>query len=392
MEHVLPISPQTILSGPREKPREIKSLTGLRGVAACYVMLYHYSVDSLSGTALRVMQHGYLAVDLFFVLSGFVMALTYGRAFRQMPTARGYFDFLQKRLARVYPLYLFVTVAAALLIHAHAMSGVWPSRSVIATNVLLVQAWGFAASLCGPCWSISTEFAAYLFFPFVVGAVVFGAARWRRLALLAGVLLLLFVVTRTSAQLHSEIANGVQRHGILDIFAPGTVFPLLRCCAEFTMGVAAFPIFAGRSFNGRHWGVLTDALVLLVAVLLLVPRADFVIAVLFVPLVGLLYGERGSAVYLLRNPVSHWLGLVSYSIYMDHFILHELLGTPIRDWLTARHVGHLAVIRGLLLVGLALVAATITYYGVEKPAREALRRRGPGARTPAALAAEPSAP
>ena len=375
---------------------EIRSLTGIRGIAACYVMLYHYSVGSLQGPALRVLQHGYLSVDLFFVLSGFVMAMTYGSSFRQAPTLRGYMDFLQKRLARVYPLYIVITVSAALLIHARAMEGVWPTVSIVTANALLVQAWGFTASLCGPSWSISTEFAAYLFFPFIVGAVVFGAPWWRRFAMTAGVLLLLYVVTRTSSQLHFDAADSSQRHGPLDIYAPGTIFPLLRCFAEFVMGVATFPFVRSLSFTGKYWGPVTDGLTLLVLALLLWPRTDFAIAVLFVPLVGLLYAERGYAVRLLQNRVSHWLGLVSYSIYMDHFVIHELLGKPIRDWMTNRHMGHVAVIRGLLLVTIALFAATLTYYGIEKPARQYLRR-GPrlpasGGRADKLLAAEPSAP
>jgi peptidoglycan/LPS O-acetylase OafA/YrhL len=357
-------------------------------------MLYHYSVGSLSGLPLRLMQHGYLAVDLFFVLSGFVMAMTYGASFRHLPTLRTYFEFLQKRLARVYPLYLAVTLLTAWLIYSRAMEGVRPTVGVVAANVLLVQAWGFAASLCGPSWSISTEFAAYLFFPFLVGAIVFGAPRWRRAAMAAGVLLLLYVVTRTSTQLHFDASQGVQRHGPLDIYAPGTVFPMLRCFAEFLMGIAAFPFVLGRRFTGAYWGVTTDALVALVLTLLLWPRADAAIALLFVPLVALLFAQRGYAVRLMSNPVSHWLGLVSYSIYMDHFVIHELLGSRMRDLLTALHVGHVAVLRGMLLVALSLTAAALTYYGIEKPVRERLRPRSPrrGARLNSALIAEPSAP
>ena len=88
---------------------EIRSLTGLRGVTAMLVAAYHfYPVQSplLSRTVGRF----YLWVDLFFVLSGFVMALNYGRMFRDGFSGEAFGEFLLRRLARVYPLYIVVLV------------------------------------------------------------------------------------------------------------------------------------------------------------------------------------------------------------------------------------------------------------------------------------------
>jgi peptidoglycan/LPS O-acetylase OafA/YrhL len=97
---------------------EIRSLTGLRGVAAAYVVLYHMHLFELcSGAAATVLTHGYLAVDLFFVLSGFVMALTYAELFEGGFSAGRYRDFLVRRIARVYPLYVVVTLVCYLLNH-----------------------------------------------------------------------------------------------------------------------------------------------------------------------------------------------------------------------------------------------------------------------------------
>src|SRR5947209_6333252 len=62
-----------------DRNKEIKTLTGLRGVAATVVMLYHFSYSEQMNSFL--IGRGYLAVDLFFVLSGFVMALSYGHLF-----------------------------------------------------------------------------------------------------------------------------------------------------------------------------------------------------------------------------------------------------------------------------------------------------------------------
>ena len=60
------------------KRGEIRALTGIRGIAACFVVIYHFYFGVLNkGSAGVILSHGYMAVDLFFVLSGFVMALTY---------------------------------------------------------------------------------------------------------------------------------------------------------------------------------------------------------------------------------------------------------------------------------------------------------------------------
>ena len=67
----------------RTPPRqEIGALTGLRGVAACWVAMYHgHEFGRLAGPAGVLLRHGYLAVDVFFVLSGFVMGLSYAHMF-----------------------------------------------------------------------------------------------------------------------------------------------------------------------------------------------------------------------------------------------------------------------------------------------------------------------
>ena len=175
------------------KRGEIKSLTGLRGVAACWVVLFHYitafhhaeldqNLSTKSSAGFRLVElffvHGYLAVDLFFILSGFVMALTYGGAFEAGISSRAYLDFLGKRLGRVYPLYIALTAAVAVLSYAGIGTVNPPSPVDLASNVLLIQAWGIADSIDVPAWSISTEFAAYLLFPLLVRIIPVG--HWAR--------------------------------------------------------------------------------------------------------------------------------------------------------------------------------------------------------------------
>ena len=93
-------------------PDAIPALTGIRGLAAWWVVLYHFREtypDDPLHIAGRVMAHGYLAVDFFFELSGFILALNYLHVFRNL-SSRQAVQFLGLRLARIYPLHIFMLI------------------------------------------------------------------------------------------------------------------------------------------------------------------------------------------------------------------------------------------------------------------------------------------
>ncbi len=149
-------------------PADIASLTGLRGIAALWVVLYHLT-DRLRWP---VFDAGWLGVDMFFTLSGFVLTHVY--ADRNMFTTwRSYVGFLMVRLARIYPLHIFallVVAAVALLV-----PGYWPPGFAkyplfglhgLVEALLLVQNWPFIGlnNWHTPSWTLSNEWMAYLMF------------------------------------------------------------------------------------------------------------------------------------------------------------------------------------------------------------------------------------
>ena len=112
---------------------EIKSLTSLRGIAAMAVVIEHFSATAEQHAAVSVpslVAHGYLAVDLFFVLSGFIMAYTYLGTF-EAHGIRAFPNFLGKRVARIVPL------NTAVLLCLVAAGGV--SSAVLGRNILYVS-------------------------------------------------------------------------------------------------------------------------------------------------------------------------------------------------------------------------------------------------------------
>ncbi len=371
------------------RPSEIRSLTGVRGIAALLVVFYHYFQDSAGLGALHtVIAHGYIAVDLFFVLSGFVMALTYGRSFRDGFDAAVYGGFLLKRLGRVYPLYILVTLIVAALVAAGLIAGDIASPLALASNVLMVQAWGLAPSIGGPTWSISTEFAAYVLFPMLVWLVLAGPAvrAWGAAGTAIAVIGWLSVLD--AATLHQVYDGVASRSGPLDIFGSGTPFPLLRCFGGFVLGLSAFRIWAARPSMARGWW--GDGAALMVVALLFFRDADVALDIGFAALVVALAAGGSRAARFCASAPMFWLGEISYSIYLVHRPVENLTRHALVAALNAHHLPHAYTVAGVVPLVLTLAVSAVTFYGVERPAR-ALSRRLIGA-SPRPIEAEPAAP
>ena len=165
----------------RIKPREIGALTGLRGVAALWVVAFHLApeLSNLTGGAAGLFARaGYVGVDLFFVLSGFVIADNYQYFFKPW-NGDQYWRFQLVRLGRIYPVHfvmllatlVIVTVAAAVG-YERTTAGNDYSLGTFVANLLLIQAWGFPQySWNWVAWTISAEWFAYLLFPFAAFAL-----------------------------------------------------------------------------------------------------------------------------------------------------------------------------------------------------------------------------
>lgn len=342
--------------------KEIRSLTGLRGVAACYVMAYHFRTGWNPPRAIaELVNHGYLAVDLFFVLSGFVLTLTYGR---RVATWAEYRGFLVKRLGRVYPLYFIATLGALFL---------WcdvGSVGTLTANALLVQSWGLADPYLAPTWSISTELAAYIAFP-ALAIVMLRRTDTAALCAILAACALWWVATRSNAFLGEEAADA--RGGLLDIYVSTTAFPLLRCFAGFVLGMAAYRLSGLRRLQTAP-GWATTALDLIICGLLALPGTDVAIVLLCVPLVVLLASVGGTVTAVLACGPIYWLGLVSYSIYLDHRLVERVLHDPVAKLLAASGIPHAFSLTIPVLCAVSIGCAGITYRLVEEPCRNTVRR------------------
>src|SRR3569833_2961374 len=188
----------------KEPVPQLDALTGIRGIAAWFVVLFHMRLAMtllLPPAGIAVLGKGYLADDLFFMLSGFVLWLNYGARFAQGGRAEAP-RFWWMRFARVWPLLAAVLVGLALFAAVLLATGRDASHYPFAElplHVLLVQNWGFTHALTwnDPAWSISTALGAYIVFPFVVLGMPWQRLRVEPLlacaALLCAALFVLFV-------------------------------------------------------------------------------------------------------------------------------------------------------------------------------------------------------
>ena len=350
---------------------EIKSLTGLRGAAAVLVLIYHAMARGTGFEPVdRIIHHGYISVDLFFVLSGFVMAMTYGSLVERGAIWSHQWAFLGHRIARIFPLYAVVTLACFLLAEIGLLHppGIDNLFHALLKNLLMIQAWGAGGSgLNNPGWSISAEWGAYLLFPALAGAALLSS----RTATI-GIAVLSAVVVIILAAL-PDAAYFIVRNGPLNIAFGPTPAPLVRCLSEFTLGLLAWRLSRHDSARLLNGGNL-PSLVLSIAILVLLgfPESDALLVALFPFLIVSLCTDRPVVARFLASGLIYRLGVWSYAIYLVHEPILE--GSPaVEEFMAAHGVPQAHALGHGLVVVLVFVIAALAHRIVEVPGRRVLR-------------------
>ncbi|MEH2491805.1 acyltransferase family protein [Bradyrhizobium sp. AZCC 2230] len=373
----------------REKAH-VLTLDSIRGIAAVTVVIHHVilmptflaAFPNRAWIDCAFFRSGGFLVDLFFVLSGMVMSLSYVQSDFGRFSLR---DFMVRRFARVYPLHivmLFVTLLFRLVRIGLVMAGIIVAVPTVFEvnnaysfflNVFLLHSLGFVHYLNwnAPSWSISVEFYTYLAFGVVVLiAQRLGSLRW--LYVLA--LLLAAASWFTLAVILDKRDLGAQYD-----------FGLLRCFTSFFLGVLTVKIVSllPSSIRGANVYLLgafqLASMVATVGNVWLVeayPWISFAAPVTFAVFLGSLLAFPNAAVVppmLVARPLV-WLGARSYSIYMVHAFVVLLAEYFVRA-LGARPVAALdAVYPGLsttlnlvVVVAAVLVLSNLTYRYIELP-------------------------
>lgn len=352
----------------RARP-ELKALTSLRGLAAMAVVLQHFSATAqrnAAGWIPSIVPHGYMAVDFFFVLSGFIMSYTYLAGFETLGL-RAYGPFLWKRVARIFPLGIAITLIVVLLGQLVAPFGLMqlfyhlpPGTGLgteIAINLLHLQGLMPDYSLNDPSWSVSVELGAYLVFPILIYLNA-SARPWVTAAYTAfGI----WVLVRLSAQ-DPALGMGFR----------SPPFDLARCIIEFGFGMLVFRAYRGDSWlraigrDGWTWTIAG------LGVASLVGREDLMAVAVFPFLVLAFALNTGRPSRILSHKTLHYLGTISFSIYLVHqmfretevWLVRSLHPAPLPPWMALgfAFLGSLSV----------LPFAALAFHGIERPGRTAL--------------------
>jgi peptidoglycan/LPS O-acetylase OafA/YrhL len=380
------------------RPSEIRALKGARALPPLILVLFHYC----EGHGYRgarwfdlPVARGYLWVEFFFALSGFVLTYVYAPRLREMWSLRGYGRFLQSRLARLYPLHLamlLLMLGMVITLRSLAARGGYisiydePWHPVVnlptfIANLFLVQAWNIFPYLSwnGASWFVSVEFLLCLLFPLCLAASCGG---WKIAALLVvggAIGLAWLAVPRYGLDL--TFHNGIWRG--MAAFAMGVGLAMFHRVA-LSNGAAKLPDFVFTLGQLVAFGCLIYALY---NTGWSHTPADIYTALAVIALVFVLSFDRGLLARTLAAPFLLALGEWSYAIYIGQTPLLQLLRHAQmhlypapdaivlgRTWAAWAPIWHW--LEPALLVAAAIVWGAFLFNFIERPADTLLRRIG----------------
>jgi peptidoglycan/LPS O-acetylase OafA/YrhL len=309
--------------------KEIKSLTGIRGIAALWVVLLHYvyvinyHTDNIFLDAgNQFLKKGNMGVDMFFMLSAFVMCLAYQNVFNANFSFKDIKDYLLKRFIRIYPAYIFWLLLTAFVYKK------W-SLKVIGVNLMLSQNFFDPQEfvISGVFWSLCAEWWMYMIFPFVfyflnksnskntmyIVAVAFAA--------LLGLYILPFF------NIYIIGSNGFvvkeMDYQFSVIYGINSMFRSLLC---YLLGIALFFLITNEKVRlDKLFGAKSIYIILSSIILLSFFRnTEIFIIVCFALLIMSLYVNKNLD-NLFSKKIIYFLGLISYSLYLLHTTLRFII-------------------------------------------------------------------
>jgi peptidoglycan/LPS O-acetylase OafA/YrhL len=377
-----------------EDRAEIRQLTGLRLFAAAWVVLFHFEfthgavLARALAPAFPFVTTGAMGVDLFFVLSGFVIAYTYLDKVGPRFSGRVAGRFLWARVCRIWPVYALVsTLFMGFLIFKKWYWGVdqpayqseqpaldvWSWLRQMTLTQLWDRPWHDGASFVGPAWSVSAEMCAYLLFPITA--------------------LLFYRLRRAPGWLLGALAVAVMAPESVRCLVTGSPYFafswLARIMAGFSSGVLVYLAVRNiartervrRVAAGLSWVLIALAVVGLLVGNWLGPVMPLnsterggMVLVLFPALVGALALASGRLTTLLAGRFAVHGGRISYSLYLVHVPTFEVFWTAQERLGILQHDNLLSTVLTPLVFVAVFVLAHLLYRYVEEPARRALRR------------------
>ena len=362
-------------------------LDGLRGVAAMIVVMFHLFETYSKGPAFQIVNHGYLAVDFFFVLSGFVIGYAYDDRWNRMSLK----DFIKRRLVRLHPMVVMGTLIGALLFFlgdCPAFAGIaatpwWKLLIVTVLGALLIptkgsldiRGWNESYSLNGPAWTLMWEYVGNFLYATIVRhfnklalGILVGASAFLTLNLTLNWDVFGLFTERTAAA-YTVI-------GGWNLDPDQILIAVTRLFYPFFAGLLLSRVNKLITLKGGFWWCS-----LLIAVILVMPRPGgpltngiyeaFCIIVMFPLIVSIgagskIQGKKSAA-------VCEFLGGVSFPLYITHYPLIYLQ----INWASSHQGAPLGthIIVGVSIFILAVLIAVASYKLYDIPLRAKLKEK-----------------
>lgn len=372
------------------KPRGIPSLTGIRGIAALWVMLFHAQQDAGTIFGLPLLpkvpdiNFGCHGVDLFFMLSGFVLMLAHAQdfiTFRKDSLIR----FARLRFVRIYPLNTVVLLLIAAFVSLQPAYVAWArsgqggsafggpaafSGGAFVSTLFLANRWFLpdAGDWNQPVWSLSLELLGYMIFPILAFCALRIMRKWQLIALGSLLLIAAYAILNRFA-FECEISQ----------------IAIVRMISCFVAGILIFRLWRLTEESGGRWAAAICAISALGILARglppfrsIVTSGDIQFNFFFATLLYGLAFQRGIVNSVLGSKVAVFLGEISFPLYLVH--VAPLLW--LRYWMIVNGAGYSTPLKALALAAWAagcIALATLLHYFVEKPFH-AWGRRWAGAR------------
>ena len=304
-------------------------LDGLRGVAALLVIWYHVFEGFATSPIDQRFNHGYLAVDFFFILSGFGIGYAYDDRWKTSMTIK---DFIKRRLIRLHPMVVMGAVLGAITFYIQGCEkwdGTQVSISMLMLAMLLnlflipaipgsgheVRGNGEMYPLNGPSWSLFFEYIGNLLYALFIRRMSTKALTV--LVIFAGIGLASFAISNLSGFGHLGVGWSLLDYNLLGGF--------LRLLFSFSMGLLMSRVFKPVHIRGAFW-----ICSLTIAVLLSVPHIggtealwmngiyDSVCSIIIFPILVYL-GASGKTTDKGTSRICKFLGDISYPLYIVHY-------------------------------------------------------------------------
>ncbi len=352
-----------------EPSRHAPGLDTLRALAILLVLSFHYPREGAPEWFAAVARFGWIGVDLFFVLSGFLIG-------RQLlaPLAAGERPrlgvFCLRRLLRVLPAYWVVLAVYAFVPDAREQMDMAPLWSF----VTFTQNFGLEGGAFSHAWSLCIEEQFYLALPLLVLALA-GRVRWRGVvALVLGIILVGLVIRMSLWWIHIETPP--PEAAVWRLYRRWIYYPTWCRMDGLLAGVVLALVQTFRPASWARWmraplgAVLLTALCLGLSGPLCTDNKTLVSSALLFPLVSLGFAALvvfamtdAGALSLGRVPGARWLASVTYCVYLSHkLVLHAVHGALAKYGMGTYHPATL-----LTSAVCVLAVATLLHLGVERP-------------------------